>query len=210
MNTITDKITRRIRAKKRGWVFTPKDFLDMGTRAAVDQVLFRLVSRGLIRRLDRGVYDFPKQHDVLGTLSPDAGSLAQAITAQTGDTAFPSGATAANLLGLSTQVPARPVYLTNGRSRVKKIAGRTITLQHARVPLLDHLPGKVNLMLQALSYIGKSRIDNDVITHCARRLDDKDLKALGSAAAQIPGWLADTVQKIRQAKHGQLHSTARQ
>lgn len=207
MNTITSTITRRIRAKQRGWVFTPKDFMDVGARAAVDQVLSRLVQRGMIRRLGRGVYDFPKQHDVLGTLSASADDLAKAVTAQTGDTAFPSGAMAANLLGLSTQVPARPVYLTNGKSRVKKIGGRTITLKHARVPLLDYLPDKINMVLQALSYLGKNNIDDDIITRCARRLDDRDLKALGNAASQIPGWLADAIQKIRQT-YGQLHSPA--
>ena len=119
-NTVANTITRRIRAKGRGWVFTPKDFLDVGVRATVDQTLSRLARKDDIRRLDRGLYDYPKQHDKLGTLSPSAGDLAQALATKTGDKIFPSGATSANYLGLSTQVPARPVYLTNGSSKTKK------------------------------------------------------------------------------------------
>ena len=202
MNAIAATITKRIRAKQRGWVFTPKDFLDVGTRAAVDQTLSRLVKKGIIRRLGRGVYDFPKLHPTLGTLSPSADNLAQAISAQTGDTVFPSGAAAANLLGLSTQVPAKPVYLTNGLSRTKKIAGRTIVLKHARVPIMDRLSGKANFTLQALSYLGKDNIDDQTILHCAKRLDDKDLKGLKSVTAQVPSWMADTILKIQQVKHG--------
>lgn len=208
MSTITDQITRRIHAKRRGWVFTPKDFLDMGSRAAVDQVLSRLVKQDKIRRLDRGLYDFPKQHATLGTLSPDADSIAHALATQYGDIAFPSGAMAANLLGLSTQVPAKPTYMTNGISRTKNVAGRTITFKHARVPLMRRLPDNVNYLLQALSYLGKDSIDSDVIQRCATRLDSRDINSLSQAAAQVPGWMADILQKIQSAHHGTIRQTA--
>ncbi len=202
MSTITSQITRRIHAKRRGWVFTPKDFLDMGSRAAVDQVLSRLVKQDKIRRLDRGLYDYPKQHATLGTLSPDADSIAQALATQYGDMAFPSGAMAANLLGLSTQVPAKPTYMTNGISRIKNVAGRTITFKHARVPLMRRLPDSVNYLLQALSYLGRDSIDGDVIQRCAKQLDSRDINSLSQAASQVPGWMADILQKIQSAHHG--------
>mgnify|MGYP000906238581 CR=1 FL=1 len=209
MDSVADKITRRIRAKQRGWVFTPKDFLDLGARATVDQTLTRLARRGIIRRLDRGYYDFPKQHATLGTLSPDADSLAQAVTAKTGDRVFPSGAMAANLLGLSTQVPAKPVYLTNGPSRIRKIGGRTVTLKHAKVPVFDHISDKANFVLQALSYLGKNGIDGQIIQQCADKLDDQDFKSLSKTAAHIPSWLSDTVLKMQQGKHGQIRQSTR-
>ncbi len=202
MTAIASKIMLRIRAKQRGWVFAPRDFTDLGARAVVDQTLSRLVRKGSIRRLGRGVYDYPRHHAVLGTLAPDADSLAQAVSAKSGDTAFPSGAVAANLLGLSTQVPARPVYLTNGRSRTRKIAGRTITLKHARVPLLSQLPDKVNLTLQALSYIGKDNLDDQALSRCAKKLNDGDMRALVIAASYVPSWMADKLRRIQQLKHG--------
>jgi hypothetical protein len=204
MNAVAQTISRRIRAKGRGWVFTPKDFLDVGTRAAVDQTLSRLVRKGTIRRLDRGVYDYPKQHDKLGTLSPYLGDLAQAIAAKTGDKIFPSGAAAANYLGLSTQVPAQPVYLTNGTSRRKTVAGRTIILKHARVPIMNSVTDRANFVLQALSYLGQSHIDDQIIEQCAARLDKRDMKDLSASVARIPGWMADIILKIQQTRHGQM------
>jgi len=208
MNAIADTITKRIRAKQRGWVFTPKDFLDVGTRATVDQTLSRLAKKGIIRRLDRGLYDYPKQHPTLGTLSPSADNLAQAIGSKTGDIVFPSGAAAANFLGLSTQVPAKSVYLTNGSTRTKKVSGRTITLKHAKVPIMDRLSSKANYTLQALSYLGKDSIDDQTILHCAKRLDDQDMKGLSMAVSHIPGWMADTVLRIQQVKYGQIRKQA--
>lgn len=202
MSTIVNTVIKRIRAKQRGWVFTPKDFLDVGTRAAVDQVLSRLVKKGTIRRLDRGMYDYPKQHSTLGMLSPSADNLAQALSAKSGDIVFPSGAMAANVLGLSTQIPAKPVYLTNGQSRTKKVAGRTIVLKHARVPIMDHLSDTANFTLQALSYLGKDNIDDQTIMQCVRRLNDRDVRNLSSAASQVPAWIANVILKIQQAKHG--------
>lgn len=204
MSTITDQITRRIHGKGRGWVFTPKDFLDMGSRTAVDQVLSRLVKQDKIRRLDRGLYDYPKQHATLGILSPDTDSIAQAMARQYGDMTFPSGAMAANLLGLSTQVPAKPVYMTNGATRTKKIAGRTIQFKHARVPLIYHLPDNVNYLLQALSYLNKDSIDSDVIQRCSAQLNAQGINSLKDAASQVPGWLADILQKIQMSRHGAI------
>jgi Family of unknown function (DUF6088) len=202
MSAVANTITRRIRAKRRGWVFTPKDFLDVGGRATVDQTLSRLARKGVVRRLDHGLYDYPKQHDKLGTLSPSADDLAQAIATKTGDQIFPSGAAAANYLGLSTQVPARPVYLTNGSSRTKKVAGRTIVLKHARVPIMNRMTDKANFMLQALSYLGQNSIDDRLIQKCVDRLDDRDMKDLSVSVPRIPGWMADVILKMQQTKYG--------
>lgn len=134
MGTVLQAIHDRI-IKQHGWVFIPRYFADIGKNTTVNRALSRLTQQGIIRRLGYGIDDFPKQHKKLGALSPSTDNLAQAIASKTGDTIFPSGAVAANLLGLSTQVPAKPIYLTNGKSRTRKITGRTIILQHARVPI---------------------------------------------------------------------------
>jgi hypothetical protein len=206
MKSITDQIISRIKRRKPGWVFTPRDFLDVGSRAAVDQVLSRLVKQGMVRRLDRGIYDYPKQSTLLGTLSPNPDNIARAMAA--GDDVFPSGAMAANLLGLSTQVPAKPSYLTNAPTRTRRVAGQTIQLKRARVALLDNIPDHANLALQALSYLGRHNIDDQIISRCARVLTDKDMSGLHQAMGRIPGWMADTIHKIEQAKHGQISHTA--
>ena len=118
MNTIQDDILERIRGQGRGKVFTPKDFLDLGSRDAADQSLSRLVKGGEIQRLGRGLYHFPRMNERLGiALGPDLDEIAEALARQTGSRVVPSGAVAANRLGLSTQVPAKPVYLTDERAK---------------------------------------------------------------------------------------------
>lgn len=203
MASITDKITGRVRRKKPGWVFTPRDFLDVGTRAAVDQVLSRLVKQGMIRRLDRGIYYYPKHSKLLGPLSPTPDNIARALAP--GDKIFPSGAMAANLMRFSTQVPIKLAYQTNATARTRVVAGQTIQLKRARVAWLDNIPDHVNLTLQALSYIGRKSVDDQIVSRCARALTDRDIAGLHQAMDHIPGWMADAIHKIENVKHGQIH-----
>lgn len=104
----TLKITQRIKAKGRGAIFAPSDFLDMGSRASVDQALSRLADQGMIRRLTRGLYDYPKISSRIGILSPSTDDVAKAIARKDNQVLQVSPAMAANQLGLSTQVPSKP------------------------------------------------------------------------------------------------------
>ena len=202
MSAVADKIIKRVRGKGRGWAFTPKDFLDLGTRASIDMALTRLVQAGQIRRIGRGLYDYPKLHDKLGALTPDADSIAQAVATQSGDKLSASGAQSANRLGISTQVPAKASYATSGQTRVKKVAGRTIALKRSRAPILDDASPDANAVLQLLAHVGKANIDDDLIHRLASQLDDRDLKALRKAQPLMPGWMSDAVLKIGLVRHG--------
>jgi hypothetical protein len=193
----TQLILKRIHAKGRGWVFTPKHFLDLASRNVVDQVLFRLSRQGTIRKIDRGVYDFPKQSAKLGILSPDPDHIAQALAAQKGNTLQPSGALSANLLGLTTQVPGKRVYLTNGKSSKKQVGAFLITFKHTPI----QIPAKGKALhaaaaLQALLYLGRDGIDNVVIDQCRRHLSAQDKQQLLGLAPQSPGWVAKHLQQI--------------
>lgn len=201
MSAMADRIMKRIRGKGRGWVFTPRHFLDFGTRGAVDMALSRLVQSNGIRRIGRGLYDYPRMHDTLGALSPDPAALANALAIQTGDKLGPSGAAAANQLGLSTQVPARASFATTGKTRVKKAAGRSLTLRHSRAPVLEQGSDTANAVLQALAQLGRKEVDGDVIKRLALRIDDTALKQLLQARPAMPGWMGDVILKI-EAAHG--------
>ena len=202
MMSVGDRILKRVRDKGRGWVFTPKDFVDFGTRGSIDMALSRLAKSGAIRRIERGLYDYPKQHDKLGILSPDPDSLAQAVSARTGEKVFPSAAAAANRLGLSTQVPAKAAYVTDGPTRTRKLAGRTIAMKHTRAPILDSASSQANAVLQALSLIGRDNVDPTLIGALAKRLDNQDIKTLMAGRAQMSGWMGDVVLKIARHHHG--------
>ena len=126
---IDSKVVSRIYGHGRGWVFTPNHFKDLGSRDAVASALKRHKQSGLIRQLARGVYDYPKIDPELGLLEPSIDDIAQALAGRDATRLQPSGAYAANLLGLSTQVPTKIVYLTDGRSRMVQIGKRQITLK---------------------------------------------------------------------------------
>lgn len=202
MSAVADKIMKRVRAKGRGWVFTPRDFIDFGTRASVDMALSRLVHAGEVRRIGRGLYDWPRLHDKLGALSPDPTDIARAVSVQSGDKLAPSGAAAANRFGLSTQVPAKASYATTGRTRVKRAAGRSMTLRHSRAPVIDNAPESVNALIQALAQLGRGKADDDAIRRLAARIDDRDLQILTRARPQMPGWMGDAVLKMAAMRHG--------
>jgi len=129
--SVPDRMMKRVRASGRGSVFTPNDFLTVAARSAVDQALSRLVKSGQLRRLARGLYDFPKLHPKLGPLSPAPDDVAQALARETGSQVQISGARAANALGLSTQIPAKSTYLTDGPSRRVVLGKRVVDLRHA-------------------------------------------------------------------------------
>ena len=109
-------IARRVRRSKPGTVFTPALFASLGSRAAIDKAMQRLVARRELRRLSRGLYDKPRQDTLLGTLWPSVEAIVAALTGKDKLRLLPTGAHAANLLGLSDQVPARVEFLTDARA----------------------------------------------------------------------------------------------
>ena len=131
MANLARRILSYAKSRGKGWVFTPKHLLALSNRAAIDQSLHRLVQQGLIRRIARGIYDIPVVHPTFGPLSPTADAIAKAVADASGYTLQVSPARAANLLGLSTQVPAKLVYLTDGSSRQLKVGNQVLQLRHA-------------------------------------------------------------------------------
>lgn len=169
-------------------------------------IINRLTQQGIIRHLDRGVYDFPKQHDQLGKLSPDPDRLARAVAPKAATKVFVSGAMAANALGLSTQVPAKPTYTTNAPTHYKRVAGQILVFKRAKIPLLDKVSDKANLTLQALAHLGKNNIDSSVLRRCADTLTDRDVQYLATHADRTPGWMAGVILKIKRAKDGHFRN----
>jgi hypothetical protein len=194
-----DKIKRRIIGKGRGAVFTPADFLDLCSRDSVDQTLSRLTDQGVIRRLARGIYDYPKTSPRLGRLSPDPDAVAAAIARKDGRVVQVSPARAANMLGLTTQVPAKAVYLTDGPSRTKQIGAQTIIMRNAAARNLVGAGKPTGAVFQALRYLGKDGVDASVVARLSRTIDADTRRALVKDALQAPGWMRPVVQQIAAA-----------
>ena len=196
-DTIQDAVLSRIRAAGRGKISTPKDFLDLGGRAAVDQSLSRLTRSGHLQRLGRGLYLYPRKNPRLGiTVAPDPDEVADAIGRQTGSRLIPSGATAANRLGLSTQVPAKPVYLSDGRTRRVRVGGVDYHIKHAS-PRDFPAGSRVSAMVfQALRYLGKQAVSDRTLATLRAVLSARQRQQLLLDARYATDWIAKATRLI--------------
>jgi len=199
---ITDKILKKIKVKKRGWIFCAKDFCDLGSRNAVDKALSRMANDNgakddnKIIRIVRGIYYYPVIQDGIGIIPPNLDDIANAIARNYGITIYPSGASCANMLGLSNQVPSQNIYWTHGKSMTKQIGKNTIIFKHIKTNPVANIPSIVMIVLNALNYLGKNKIDDDVVIRCSRVLSDSDKKYLQKMSSKVSGWLADFIPKI--------------
>jgi len=196
MISVENKILRRINRNQSGYCFTAKDFLDMGSRASVDQALSKLAKLGKIRRVCRGVYEFPKQGKLINMPLPtDFDQVAHAIARNTGTRIQPSGAVAANLLGITEQVPARIVYLTDGLSRTIYIDRRTITFKRVRPK--EIMPNEKSAMVvQALRFIGREAVTANIKEKIRNQLSPTERRRLMKDAQYSSDWIAEAVQQI--------------
>ena len=149
----------RMRRLPKGKPFTSAHFLQHGSRSAVDRTLSRLVARGEILRLARGVFVRPKTSRFVGTVFPDVLEVVQAIARKNGETIQIHGAEAARRLGFSTQVPIAPVFHTSASSRTIRVANLTVRMVHtSNRRRLQFASEATGVALSALWYLGKNNV----------------------------------------------------
>jgi hypothetical protein len=197
MQTMRDHIVARIERLGEGKVFSAKDFLDIASRGTIDMALASLTRSGTIRRVRRGLYDMPKVNPALGgKLSPDIDEAAQAIARRQRWKIVPEGAWAANLLGLSTQVPSKIIYLTDGPNNEVPIGRRTIHFKHARPKAMAGLEGKFALVVQALRHLGKEGVGVREIGTLRAALSPAEKRRLVKDTRFGVDWIYEVAKKI--------------
>ena len=197
MQSIYNKVVSRIYGNRRGWVFTLNHFFDLGSRTAVAQSLSRLVKSKTIRRLAHGIYDYPKKHPTLGDLPADYERIAQALAGRDNLKIQPTGAYAANLLGLSEQVPARIVFLTDGSNRTVQINKRKIVLKKT-TPKNMATAGRISgLVIQALRHLGQDHVEGNIIGMLKKRLSDADKRQLMNDLRYAPVWIGNIFRQLQ-------------
>ena len=195
-NPIDRAMLARVKARGDGWVFSPTDFIDLGSRDAVDKALSRMAATGTIRRVVRGLYDVPQQHPIVGMTAPSVDKVARALAGKAGMRLQPTGAYAANLLGLSDQVPAKVIFLTDGRSKRVRLGNLDIVLKQTS-PRNMATAGRISgLVIQALRYIGKTHVNGDTVKRLDRKLSPDDRKQLSKDLAYAPAWVADIMRRL--------------
>ena len=196
--SIDSQVLTAIRSRGRGSVFVPTDFLEIGSREAVDITLHRLARKGTIRRLARGVYDFPKEHPLLGPLSPSAEAVAKALAGRDRTRLQPAGAYAANALGLSDQVPAKAVFLTDGPTRTVKIGRTTIQLRRTTAKNMAAAGRLSGLLIQALRELGEQHVTPERREHLKRTIPADKRRELLKDLPLAPAWMHPIFRELAQ------------
>ncbi len=197
MDNLRDNIVRRIERRGRGWAFSRKDFQDIAPTGPLGVILSRLVKQSMIRRLGRGLFDYPRVNPALrGELSPDTGQAAQAIARKFRWTIMPEGGLAANQLGLSQQVPAKLVYLSDGPTKEFQVGNTAIHFKHARPKEMRTENYASRLVIQALRHLGKDRVDRKVIDHLWKRLSSDEKADLLKDTRYGTDWIYKVARQI--------------
>jgi hypothetical protein len=164
----------------------------------VDLTLHRLVKKGALRRLARGLYDYPRIDADLGLLSPTIDAVVKALKGRDKIRLQPSGGYAANLLGLSEQVPMKVVFLTDGPTRRVQLGKQTIMLKRT-TPRAMATAGRVSgLVIQALRHIGQRHVDESTVALLRKRLSADDKKQMLKDIRYAPAWIAAIMRSVAQ------------
>lgn len=181
---------------RRGSVATPADFIDLGSRESVHRALSRNALRGAVRQVARGVYELPAIDEEWGPVPTSVDAVARALARRDGSRIQPSGAHAANLLGISTQVPVRAVYLTDGPSRSVKVGNRKVVFKHVQAKDMVTSKRISGTVIHALRWTGKRGVDERTVASLRRTLSASDRSQLLRDLRFAPGWIAEAMRQI--------------
>ena len=198
-STLSRQLALRIARQARqqpARVFTPSDFLDLGTPHAVGMALSRMVRAGTLRRVARGLYDTPRNYPLLGELSPSADALVQAVARRDGIVVQPLDVEATNLLGLSEQVVAKPVFETTGPSRKLRVGAMEIEFRHRSPRRVTAAAESSNLVFAALRGLGKAHVTMDRVAHLQRLLPLRQRAQLLKDLPLAPAWMHPFLRHI--------------
>ena len=174
--------------------------MDLGTRNAVASALKRFKQTGVLKQILRGLYIVPQHDSQLGELAPSMKAILEAIQDRDSIRIQPAGGYAANLLGLSDQVPLNPVFLTDGPNHRIRLGHQSITLKHT-TPRAMSVAGRISgLVIQALRHIGKQHVDDSHLKKLSSRLSDKDKQQLLRDIRYAPAWIVPHINQIAKSE----------
>jgi len=196
-NNYQEQIEERINNSEKGSMFIPSDFSDIADTNAIRKALSRLQERKLIRRIMRGVYEYPEYSSFLGEyVAPSPDKVAHALARNYGWTIVPSGDTALNMLGLSTQVPATWIYVSDGPYKEYGFDKVVLRFKHTTNKDLSKVSYKTALLIQAIKAIGKENITEKTIKKILKILSSDDKAIILSEAKYTTAWVYSIIKEI--------------
>ena len=193
-----DKVFYFISGHGRGWSFSSNDLIHKFTRQEIDNTLSDLVKKEKIRRVARGIYDYPKYSELLQKqLSPDIEQVSRAYARKFNWKIEVSGESALNILGLSTQVVGRYIYLSNGPNKNYTLNdGTTIEFKKSSLKNIGFKYKESSLIVQALKALGKDRVDEQIIESIREKIDTHKYKKILNDTHSATVWIYETIKII--------------
>lgn len=199
--SIANQVLAVVHGHGRGWAFSKNDFAGLGSREAIDTALHRLRKKGTIRSVLRGIYDYPKRGTLIpGQLGPDIQQVAAALARKHGWTTEPSGETALNILGLSTQVPGRYVFNSDGPNRKYDVGKRAIEFRHRALKDLRAKYPKAALLVHGLKALGKERVNDELISKLRERIAPDERKRILKDIQYATEWVQKAIREACEEK----------
>ncbi len=192
-----NKIKERIIESPKGSIFITSDFFDIADTDVVNKSLSRLTKTNLIRRVMRGIYEYPEHSDFLNEfVAPSPNKVARALARNYGWTIVPSGDTALNILGLSTQVPTVWSYVSDGSYKTYKFSKVILQFKPTTNKEITDITYKTALVIQAIKALGKDNINYKIIQKISNSLTLEEKEVMLVEAKHARAWIYETIKKI--------------
>ena len=196
----TQKLRERIAKASDGALFVMLDFADIAPNNAANRIVMRLVGEGLLRTVIRGVYQKPKINKFLGECEePSSDAVAHALARKSGWTISPTGDTALNLLGLSTQVPANWCYLSNGPYKTYGYGAGKIRFMHTANRMIQSLSDDSSLVVQALRALGEPYMDEAVTARLSAMFSARRWAKIEAETRNVPDWIHTAIVRMKES-----------
>lgn len=189
MQSVEYKVEKTIKSKPRGSLLFPEDFNQKGSAESVRKALQNLKERGIIKSIAHGIYVRPVIDEYIGEVLPTAEEVAKAIAKRDRIKLVPTGAYALHALGLSTQIPLKLVFLTDGAPRTIEVGKRTIKLKKTTPRNLKARGEISSLVIQALREIGKDNATAEEQVKIIELLQNEDPADLKFDISLAPEWI---------------------
>lgn len=196
--SIKSQILAEIEKHGRGWTFSPADFATEYARREIDESFSTLAAEGHIRRIMRGIYDYPMRSELLAReIAPDIQKVAYALARKFKWKIFPEGNTALNYLGLSTQMVGQHIYLSDGPSRKYSLGKLNLVFKHKTQRQISLNGNKEAVILvQAIRTRGEENLSDEFIRALASKYPPSEWNRMACDAASAPIWIHETIKKI--------------
>ena len=196
--SIENRVLEKIKKARRGTLLFGQNFVSEGSNDAIRKSLERLVKKDEIERVATGIYIRPEIDPIVGKVPPSIESIVKAIAKRDKARVVPTGVTALNKLGLSTQVPMKFVYLTDGSSRNIKIDGRSILFKRTSPKNVATIGEISTLVIQALRVIGKDKVSTEEIEKIQSLLKLEKKARLEHDIRLAPEWIREIMKPTLQ------------